>query len=44
VTVNDQAAMVAAVGEEGFPDPEKLALGLLIERYLRVDPGMDKKR
>jgi hypothetical protein len=35
--------VVAAVGEERFPDPEKFALGLLIERLLRVNPGMDEK-
>ena len=43
VAVNDQPAVVAAIRQERFPDPEQVEFSLRVERLVRVDAGMDER-
>src|SRR6202043_2353159 len=43
VAVNDQTAVIAPIGQERLADPDKIMLALRIERFFRIDSGVDEK-
>ena len=43
VAVNDRPAEASLAGQEGFANPKKVVVGLRVEIFARVYPGMGKK-